>query len=254
MKQVSSCASYVTVYRDGKNRWFRNTCRLDARPVQFHLASPWPFLYDPQLIQPMLFPPQTAEIVVLLYEATQGPRHPNETPLLNPTGGVTRKQPIEGLDYRKDPTRPGGGVFVARGHTRDENYRDLPEGTVITRSSDEETEGEALVHRTSIATDQARVHYHHNGRDAANAAGSSSLVNFTPLGGGDRAGSGNLNPALNAQSSSRSQVINILDMPHSSNIIVESAIPDTGLLEGIPGGIADWGESFLNIVPCMPAY
>jgi hypothetical protein len=58
---------------------------------------------------------QTAEIISLLYGATQGPELPFQPPAMNPTAGTTINQPIESLQYKRDPTRPGGGVFVARG-------------------------------------------------------------------------------------------------------------------------------------------
>ncbi|KAG6820643.1 hypothetical protein H0H93_013842 [Arthromyces matolae] len=79
---------------------------------------------------------QTAEIIALLYEATQGP-HPTlmEPPPLNPTGGVTVKMPVSGLDYKKDPTRPGGGVFVASGQAaREGDFQGVPAGVVISSS------------------------------------------------------------------------------------------------------------------------
>ncbi|PFH51749.1 hypothetical protein AMATHDRAFT_74779 [Amanita thiersii Skay4041] len=83
---------------------------------------------------------KTAEIIALLYEATQGPHLPMEAPPLNPTGGVTARQPV-GLEYKKDPTRPGGGVFIARGDAkhREDDFKDLPEGTIISGSSDDES-------------------------------------------------------------------------------------------------------------------
>ncbi|KIK57624.1 hypothetical protein GYMLUDRAFT_75242 [Collybiopsis luxurians FD-317 M1] len=56
---------------------------------------------------------KTAEIMALLYEAIKNPVMP-EAPILNPTGGVKGKQQAL-LDYKPDPNRPGGGVFVARG-------------------------------------------------------------------------------------------------------------------------------------------
>jgi hypothetical protein len=40
---------------------------------------------------------------------------PYEPPALNPTSGTTINKPIQGLEFRRDPSRPGGGVFVARG-------------------------------------------------------------------------------------------------------------------------------------------
>lgn len=84
---------------------------------------------------------QTAEIIALLYEATQGTPLPlDQPPLLNPTGGVKGKRPLDGLEYKKDPSRLGGGVFVAHGEARQGDYEGVPQGTIIT-SSDEETEG-----------------------------------------------------------------------------------------------------------------
>ncbi|KAG6856458.1 hypothetical protein H0H87_004318 [Tephrocybe sp. NHM501043] len=77
-------------------------------------------------------PRTAAEIIALLYEATQGPHLPMETPPLNPTGGVTAKPPVSGLDYKKDPTRPGGGVFVAHGQAaREGDFKGVPAGVVI---------------------------------------------------------------------------------------------------------------------------
>lgn len=59
-----------------------------------------------------------------------------ETPALNPTGGVTPKPPL-GLEYQQDPTRPGGGVFIARTRTT-EDFKDLPAGTIITPETGKE--------------------------------------------------------------------------------------------------------------------
>ncbi|KAF8621512.1 hypothetical protein AX15_007742 [Amanita polypyramis BW_CC] len=86
---------------------------------------------------------KTAEIIALLYEATQGPHLPFETPALNPTSGVTGKQPI-GLEYKEDSTRPGGGVFIAHGDAkkREGDFRDVPEGVIIGGSSDDEIEAD----------------------------------------------------------------------------------------------------------------
>ncbi|KAL1751303.1 hypothetical protein FB107DRAFT_278808 [Schizophyllum commune] len=54
---------------------------------------------------------------------------PMEPAALNTTGGVTGKE-APSLDFRKDPTRPGGGVYVAQG-ARASDFKDLPAGTVI---------------------------------------------------------------------------------------------------------------------------
>jgi hypothetical protein len=38
------------------------------------------------------------------------------------------------------------------------------------------------------------------------------------------------------------QVMNVLDVPQASNTLEQFAMADTGFLEGIPGGMFDWGE------------
>jgi hypothetical protein len=71
------------------------------------------------------------------------------------------------------------------------------------------------------------------------------MVQFTPIGGGRRSGSySNVNPTLNVQTQQQGnvQVMNVLDVPQGGNTIQEFALADTGLLEGIPGGMFDWGE------------
>ncbi|KAI0362421.1 hypothetical protein OH77DRAFT_1528943 [Trametes cingulata] len=74
----------------------------------------------------------TAEIIALLYEATQAPIAPgNDPPALNPTGGVKGNPPPAALKFQKDSTRPGGGVFVVKGPMPEERLKDMPEGTII---------------------------------------------------------------------------------------------------------------------------
>jgi len=170
---------------------------------------------------------KTAEIIALLYEATQGPPLPVDSPpALNPTGGVKGKQPppLNGLQYKKDPSRQGSGVFIARGATRTENYKDVPEGIIIP-SSDAGLGGSQVDLNTSTSAAMPR----------------STLVNITPL-GGDRA---NVNPALNsamATTPGNVQVMNVLDVPQASNTLEQFAMADIGFLEGIPGGMFDWGQ------------
>lgn len=77
----------------------------------------------------------------MLYEATQGPQLPLQAPVLNPTSGARAKQPVL-LDYKRDISRPGGGIFIAQNKVAE--LRDLPEGLVISKSDDENggSEGE----------------------------------------------------------------------------------------------------------------
>ena len=50
---------------------------------------------------------------------------------------------FKGLQYHKDPSRPGGGVFIARGTTNEAVDKHLPEGTII--NEEQEREDHAVV-------------------------------------------------------------------------------------------------------------
>lgn len=55
-----------------------------------------------------------------------------------------------------------------------------------------------------------------------------------------------MNPALNGVTSetpSSVHVLNVLDVPQASNTLEQFAMADVGFLEGIPGGMFDWGMS-----------
>ncbi|KAF7305047.1 hypothetical protein MKEN_01219700 [Mycena kentingensis (nom. inval.)] len=165
---------------------------------------------------------KTAEIITLLYEATQGPQLPLETPALNPTGGVKNKQPAA-LNYKPDPERPGSGVFVARKDSP-EDFKDLAPGTVI-------KDGETPATPTPATPQSA----------------SAPMVNMTPLPG--RAApspsiAANMNPAMNSagRNPGNVQVMNVLDVPQTSGNLDQFAMSDNTFLEGIPGGMFDWGQ------------
>ncbi|KAG6832044.1 hypothetical protein H0H92_005466 [Tricholoma furcatifolium] len=122
---------------------------------------------------------QTAEIIALLYEATQGPHLPMEAPPLNPTGGVTVKKPTVGLEYKKDPTRPGAGVFIAHGQAAKEgDFKGIPAGVVIkSTSSDSENDlGEATSAPAVSSSSSAPLSL--NDRDRASLLSTSS--SFAP--------------------------------------------------------------------------
>ncbi|TFK30156.1 hypothetical protein FA15DRAFT_200823 [Coprinopsis marcescibilis] len=190
---------------------------------------------------------KTSEIISLLYEATQGPPMPIEAPALNPTGGVIPKAPVI-LDYRKDPTRPGGGVFVAQGKSRSsEEFKDLPEGTIISASSDDDAAGSEDGKREH----DERPRGQDDGREIIppTASTSAPLVKFTPLNLGGMGGRGsesyNVNPAMNAQQNSQSssvQVMNMLDASQTDGAMHDLALADNGFLEGLPGGMFDWNQ------------
>jgi len=138
-----------------------------------------------------------------------------EAPVLNPTGGVIGKQFVGALAYKKDLSRPGGGVFVALGDARKVNFEGVTEGTII-NGSDEEIEA---------------------------APRSTSMVNFTPLRKEGDEGASNVNPAMDTPSKPGNvQVMNVLDVPQAHNTLEQFALADNGFLEGIPGGMFDWGQ------------
>jgi hypothetical protein len=77
------------------------------------------------------------------------------------------------------------------------------------------------------------------------------LVDMTPLGSAGRTNSGltNVNPTIaTAKTQPGVQVMNMLDEPASLHAFEQFANVDTGLLEGIPGSMFDWGEQE-SIVP-----
>jgi len=154
------------------------------------------------------------------------------------------------LGYKKDPSRPGGGVFIALEPTRVKDFegKGLPAGLIVNRS---DVEGEDANAGTPPPTTSPPP-----------PPSSASMVNITPLAGGGRQGQGhghgqgqghgaggasfaNVNPAMNSVDTSAPgtvQVMNVLDVPQASNTLEQFAMADTDLLEGIPGSMFDWGQ------------
>jgi len=173
---------------------------------------------------------KTAEIITLLYETTTGPPiNLDEPPALNPTGGGVRKiqASFKGLKFKKDTSRPGGGVFIAHGKAKEADYTDIVEGTVVIPGSDEEeSEGTRSV---AIVGNYAQA----SGIDQ----GAENFANVNPL----------LNGATVAGSSDV-RVLNMLDMPQAPHTLEQFTVADSGLLEGLPRSMFDWPqwESFFS--------
>ncbi|KZP12550.1 hypothetical protein FIBSPDRAFT_835995 [Athelia psychrophila] len=176
---------------------------------------------------------KTAEIIALLYEATQGPPAAFELPALNPTGGVVGKPPppVNGLKFQKDPSRQGSGIFIATAPTQKEDYADLLPGVMVAESE--------IRDKDKIPDDNEN----NTSTGGPMPAAASSMVNFTPLGEARPGGMpANVNPAMENVTSSRVQVLNVLDVPQGSQTLEQFAMADNGFLEGIPGGMFDWGQ------------
>ncbi|KAL1757210.1 fungal-specific transcription factor domain-containing protein [Schizophyllum commune] len=177
---------------------------------------------------------KTAEIIGLLYVATQSPAMPMEPAALNPTGGVTGKE-APSLDFRKDPTRPGGGVYVAQG-ARASDFKDLPAGTVIN-----ELDGAAATPSSATSTDRTDRNFTFSPSSfvptlPSNNAGLSTQQMDYALGVPS-----NVNPAMNgaAVGGPSVQVLNTLEGSPSSLAEFQQA---DSFLDGLPGGMFDWDQ------------
>lgn len=182
------------------------------------------------------------EIISLLYEATLAPPPAVTPPALNPTAGVTAHPPASELVYKKDDSRPGGGVFVAKGSK--EGYKDLPPGVVI-ESSEEESGPSTSDRKQSTAADSASYESRFTGAGTSVPLIGSPSPMVRSLGGG---ADQNVNPAMTdilTMGPQSTHMMNLLGAPHMSS---SAAMVDLGL-EGMPGGMFDWGEPFRDSIP-----
>jgi hypothetical protein len=133
-------------------------------------------------------------------------------------------------------------VFIAHGQAKDD-FKDVPEGVIINSSSDDETEPVRGNEREVSLSPSIFAPGADSGTATSPASGGTppagSMVHITPLGG-----KRNVNPAMNESGSmeDRVQVMSAL-IAQSSGI----SAAETGLLEGIPGGMFDWGECELHL-------
>lgn len=162
---------------------------------------------------------QTGEIICLLYEATQGTPEPSRTTdkRLNPTVGVQNvraPEALRGLEFRKDSSRPGGGVFIASKRMIPA-LADLPRGTVVPRPDTADGDRD----RDSVS--------------GASIAGSEE----SPFGYSGMMGSHlNVNPALTQvemDPGADVQVLNMLDQPLPAAGAESFAVDNEGMLSGI---------------------
>ncbi|EUC61692.1 fungal specific transcription factor domain protein [Rhizoctonia solani AG-3 Rhs1AP] len=185
----------------------------------------------------------TAEIICLLYEATQCAPEPSRTTdkRLNPTVGVHNvraPEALRGLEFRKDASRPGGGVFVASKRMIPA-LSDLPRGTVVPRP--DTADGD---------------------RDRESVVSGMSGSEESPFGYGVGQQHTNVNPALaqvelDPSENMGVQVLNMLDQPLPSESF---AVDNEGMLSGIglPNGLQydlganeQWNSLLSQFQPAM---
>jgi len=223
--------------------------------------------------------------------------------MFNPTGGVKGKQPVI-LDYKQDPSRAGGGIFVAQSHVPE--LKDVPKGVVIrksevdTRDSKGEDASPAAASTAAALSvsllssnsnnDQVRAAFPSSraassavskttrqralppdafeqsmftvtspvlnyagsfvapppstgGPEARVVSNPATMVKVTPLTAAGMSSKMNVNPVMNqtVSSSGNVQVMNVLDDVASGTSLVNFQMADDGFLEGLPGGMFDWG-------------
>jgi hypothetical protein len=162
-----------------------------------------------------------------------------ERPALNPTTNVTSKKPppLGGLSYERDPSRPGGGVFIAHGDVKGA-YPEIAPGLIIESNSDEDDEGEVMS-LLCVADGLTRA------TDGAPSAGAAEQEGSEAQSAATQDEKVNVNPVLNEggmPGSENVRLMNLLDSaPASTRALEQFAMADNNWLDGIPGGMFDWG-------------
>ena len=159
---------------------------------------------------------------------------------------MTAHRPASELVYKRDESRPGGGVFVVRGDK--EGYKDLPPGVVI--DSSEEQSGPSTSEQrqpaTADSTNYTESQFTGAGPSVPLIGSPSPMVQ--PLGGGEDQ---NVNPTMTGLLSMGPQSAHVMNVLGAPQMTSNAAMVDLGL-EGMPGGMFDWGESICAFVsPCL---
>ncbi|KAI0695709.1 fungal-specific transcription factor domain-containing protein [Cytidiella melzeri] len=168
---------------------------------------------------------KTAEIISLLYEDAQTPSQNTEPPALNPTGGVTVKAPLSNLVFRKDHSRPGGGVFIAHDAPKEAVDKNLPEGLII-----------------HVAPEAAMQHQAHDAR----------MTSSYPQ--ADPSYATNMNPSLPLPPG-HVHVMNLNMVPQfnqSNDSSDQFTLTDPGILDTIPAQLLYEWNAHWDFLPRMP--
>lgn len=149
-------------------------------------------------------------------------------------------------------------MFIVQGTS---DISDLPAGTFADGDGDNQSEGEDSPSpyvdpsndessSSALFPNSRALDYNEptarslQQQDTTSGADSSSIANLITMGESFE-GEQNVNPAMNSRMGTPGnvQVMNVLDVPQASNTLEQFAMADFGLLEGIPGGMFDWGMS-----------
>lgn len=153
---------------------------------------------------------QTAEILTLLFEASQSPLAADTrqaVSTLEPTAGTRpRIDNYAQIKWEEDPSRPGGGIFVTKDPKVTKELSDLAEGVIVNDASSTSPQNDS-----QPPTDVQRDSTTSSTADRALPAASTSGFTNPNI------------PQINGNGS----------MDHS--------VPDTfTMFEGVPGNMFDW--------------
>jgi len=149
---------------------------------------------------------------------------------------VAARRPASELLYKEDESRPGGGVFVTQGGK--EGYKDLPPGVVIDSAEEQGEPSTSGQKRPAAAGSTAYTESQFTGTGPSVPLIGSPSTMVRRLGSGQDQ---NVNPTMTdvlAMGPQSAHVMNVLGAPQMSS---SAAMVDLGL-EGMPGGMFDWGE------------
>ncbi|EJU05565.1 hypothetical protein DACRYDRAFT_20007 [Dacryopinax primogenitus] len=200
---------------------------------------------------------KTSELISLLYEATQGAAEKGEKAILNPTAGVALREQPTPMVFKRDSSRPGGGVYVLDKAADLQKHKDLPPGTFLVeerapaRPADDNTSpssqqsGHAgpsiTMNPASYAGDTAAqldfIGAYMNPMPNMNMVSQQTAVNIVT-------GMENLNPILAMSDESAQQVTLINTLGQDLSEFGNVAIGDASLFSGLPGNMANWAEDW----------
>jgi len=192
---------------------------------------------------------KTTEIISLLYEATQSPVPRNFWPP-NPTAGVESRnsEDADAIAWKKDPSRPGGGLFIATQRTARALGEDIPSGTLVVPDPQPSEED---ITTNVYSKEMAISHPTANGNTSDFTSltpplGDNFIPITTPFRPVDETAPQqiNVNPAMNSQNEVPQEVhiINMLDQFQNPSTMQQDAAVNDGYLDGIPARMFEFDQ------------